>query len=200
MTAMTLRRRRAGFTILELVISMTILSVVLGASTLMLLKVQQQYTSRRGVAGTSDQLRSIELTLMRLFQTARANPKNITAVANLAMVVNPIGRSGSTWDNVELRADFNPVDGTVNGNLENVRIELTKDTVFVRWKKGGTAEPIAYPVKELRFQFYRLDGTEITNVTAAGDSARRVRVTIGIPSDAQSAAIIRRETWLSLRN
>jgi prepilin-type N-terminal cleavage/methylation domain-containing protein len=197
---MTLRRRRAGFTILELVISMTILSVVLGASTIMLLKVQQQYTSRRGVAGTTDQLRSIELTLMRLFQTARANPKNITAVANLAMVVNPIGRSGSTWDNVELRADFNPVDGTVNGNLENVRIELTQDTVFVRWKKGGTAEPIAYPVKELRFQFYRLDGTEITNVTAAGDSARRVRITIGLPVDAQSAAIIRRETWLSLRN
>jgi prepilin-type N-terminal cleavage/methylation domain-containing protein len=197
---MTLRRRRAGFTILELVISMTVLSLVLGATTIMLLKVQQQYTSHRGVAATNDQLRSLELTLLRLFRTARANPKNIAVPANFAMVVNPIGRSGSSWDNVELRADFNPVDGTVNGDLENVRVELTKDTVFVRWKKGATAAPIAYPVKELRFQFYRLNGTEITNVVAAGDSARRVKVTIGIPAGSESSAIIRRETWLSLRN
>lgn len=194
---MTVRRSRAGFTILELVISMTVLSVVLGATTILLLRVQQQYTLQRGVSATHEQLRSLELTLTRLFRTARADPM-AKAGANAAMVVNPIGRVN--WDNVELRADFNPVDGLVNGNLENVRVELTKDTVFVRWKKGGTPEPIAYPVKELRFQFYALSGTELTDATAAASQSRRVKVTIGIPAGGGSAAVIRRETWMSLRN
>jgi prepilin-type N-terminal cleavage/methylation domain-containing protein len=196
---MRAHRRRAGFTLIELLISMVVLSIVLGGTTMTLLRVQQQYTAQRATIEARDQARFLEMILTNLFRTAGANPMRITPASNVAMVVNPLGRSGTSWNNVDIRADFNPVDGTLDGELENVRVALTSDTVYIRLNVATTPEPIAYPVSELRFQFYALDGTEITNATTVPTSARRVRISIAVPTK-QSSNVIRREIWIALRN
>ena len=191
-------RARSGFTVLELIVSMAVLSIVIAASTMTLLGVQKQYTAQRTTTEARETIRSVEIVLQRAFRTARVNPRNMAA-ANVAMVVNPLARSGSGWNNVELRGDFNPVDATVNGDWEDVRVELTSDTVYVRWKKAGPKEPVAYPVTDLRFQFYALDGTEITNAATAGAAARRVKVTMAVPVP-KTSTTLQRELWIYLRN
>jgi prepilin-type N-terminal cleavage/methylation domain-containing protein len=191
--------RRAGFSLIELLISMVVLSIVLGGTTMTLLRVQQQYMVQRATIEARDQARFLEMILTNLFRTSGANPARITPASNVAMVVNPLGRSGTSWNNVDIRADFNPVDRALDGDLENVRVALTSDTVYIRQSALATAEPIAYPVTQLRFQFYTLDGTEITDATAAPTSARRVKITIAVPTK-QSLNVIRREIWIALRN
>lgn len=193
------QRGRLGFTMLELLISMVVLSIVLAGTTVTLLRVQQQYSTQRSTVEAREQARFLELMIANVFRTSGANPKRIAPRSNVAMVVNPLGRSGAIWNNVDLRADFNPVDSLLDGDMETVRIELTSDTVFMRSKLGGDLEPLAYPVSELRFQFYTLDGTEITDAAAAATTSRRVRVTIGIPVKG-SPTIVRRESWIALRN
>lgn len=198
MTHITRRRTRNGFTILELIVSLVVLGAILGASTMTLLRVQKQYIQQRTTTEARETIRALEMVLQRGFRTARVNPAN-AAPANVAMVVNPLARTGASWNNVDLRGDFNPVDATVTGDWEDVRVELTSDTVYVRWRKGGTKEPVAYPVSQLRFQFYTLDGTEITEATAAGANARRVKVTMAVPV-LKTSTTLQRELWISLRN
>jgi prepilin-type N-terminal cleavage/methylation domain-containing protein len=187
--------RRAGFTVAELVISMTILGIVLAGSTIVLLQVQRQYTVQRGDAQARETVRSLELVLGRLFRAARADPTGM-AGANVAMVVGP---SGPPFTNVEIRSDSYTVDGTVNQETENVRVTIASDTVYVRWKKGGVLQPFAYPVSQLRFQFYDLAGTTELTTAAAAAGARRVKVTIGVPVP-KSSDVLTREIWFALRN
>lgn len=188
---------RAGFTLPELIVAMTVLGLVLAASTGTLLRMQQQYTAQRSTIEARETIRSLELLIARLFRTSGANPLNLP-VANVQPVINPLGRTGN-WNNIDLRADFNPVDGALDGEFESTRLALTFDTVFVRITGAGALEPAAYPVSQLRFQFYAADGTEITNAATAATAARRVKVTIGVPVK-NSTTTLRRELWVSLRN
>jgi prepilin-type N-terminal cleavage/methylation domain-containing protein len=191
-------RRRAGFTLPELVVSMLALSLVLAGATITLLRMQQQYTAQRETVEARETIRALELLLARLFRTSGANPRNLPA-ADVRMVVNPLGSPGVTWTNVDLRADFNPADGTLTGHFENARVALLGDTVYVRITDGGPLEPVAYPVSRLRFQFYAADSTEITDAAAAAAGARRVRITIGVPVK-KTSTTLGRELWVSLRN
>lgn len=196
MTRSSTVRSRSGFTVAELIISMTILAIIIAGSTMTLLHVQRQYTEQRGVSESRETARSLELLFGRLFRNARANPRNM-APAGVAMAVNPAG--SKVWDNVELKADFNPSDADVLDQLETVRIHKSNDTIYARWAaKGVTPEPVAYPVSKLLFQFYDVAGTELTT-TATAAGARRVKVTIGVPVP-KTSETIERVTWYTIRN
>jgi prepilin-type N-terminal cleavage/methylation domain-containing protein len=198
MTQAISRRRRTGFTLPELLVSITVLGLVLGTSSVTLLKVQQQYTAQRATTEARETLRAVELLVTRVLRTARANPRNIAPASKVAMVLDPLGRA-KIMDNIEVRADFNPVDSALTGDWEDVHIELTADTVFVRWTQGGALEPMAYPVTALQFDFYALDGTPLTDPVAAAATARRVQVTIGVPVP-NSTTVLWSDLWISLRN
>jgi type II secretory pathway pseudopilin PulG len=191
-------RARTGFTVAELMVSLVVLGAVIATSTATLLKVQRQYTSQRTVTETRETLRAVEMVVQRAFRNARVNPRNMAA-ANVQLVPNAKGPGTWSWQsNVDIRGDFNPVDANTNGDWENMRIEHVNDTVYVRWRNLGPRDPVAYPVSSLVFQYYALDGTEIT---AAGPAAgaRRVRVTMSAPVP-NTSTTLQRETWIYLRN
>jgi prepilin-type N-terminal cleavage/methylation domain-containing protein len=193
------RKRRGGFTLPELIVSMSVLGLVLAGSTATLLKIQQQYTSQRGTVEARETIRSLELLFSRLFRTQGANPLNMTP-SSVRMTVSPVDPYATEWSSVELRADFNPADGALIGDFENASIKKSNDTVYVRFVDGGDFEAVAYPVSELRFQFYEANGTtEITNPGTAAVSGRRVKITIGAPIK-KTSKTLRRELWVSLRN
>jgi prepilin-type N-terminal cleavage/methylation domain-containing protein len=200
----TIRRLplRKGFTVAELMVSLVVLAAVVGASTATLLKVQKQYTTQRATTETRETLRAVEMVVQRAFRNARVNPRNV-ACCTLAMAVDPLGRAatnGGIFDMVDIRGDFNPIDGLAKGDWEDVRIERTNDTVYVRYKlaAGVNKEPVAYPVSQLRFQFYDLARNELTTAGAAA-AARSVRVTMAAPVP-NTSATLKRELWIFLRN
>jgi hypothetical protein len=193
-------RLRTGFTVAELMVSLVVLAAVVGASTATLLKVQKQYNTQRTVTETRETLRAVEMVVQRAFRNARVNPRNASA-ATVGMVVDPLGRAatnGGIFNMVDIRGDFNPIDGLAKGDWEDVRVELTQDTVYVRYKQNVDKEAVAYPVSQLRFQFYNLAGTELTTAgTAAG--ARSVKVTMAAPVP-KTSTTLKRELWIFLRN
>jgi type II secretory pathway pseudopilin PulG len=197
MSARVPSARRAGFTISELVISMTILGFMLAGSTITLLTVQRQYTAQRATAEARETARSLEIVFGRLFRNARANPQNLASTSVAVVVNHPNG--STNWNNIEVRSDFNPADGLLTGNMENVAIQLTRDTVYITWRKNGPKEAVAYPVSSLRFQFFAIDSTEITAPALAGAQGRRVKVTVGVPVP-KTSEILQRESWFTLRN
>lgn len=193
------RRRRSGFTLVELLISMIVLSVVLGGTAITMTKMQRQYTSQRGAVEARDAARSLEVMLGALFRTAGANPRRITTSGVLmsSLTVDPLARG--VWNNVDLQADFNPVDSLLTGELEQVHVRLTNDTVYLRMRSGGTLDPVVAPVSQLLFRFYDVDGNEITNAAQVPATARRVRMTIRVPIR-NSSQTVERDSWIAIRN
>lgn len=191
--SLTEPRRRRGFSLIELMIAMTLLSIVMGAVVSVIVRVQRDYARQRIRSDAMTALRSSELLLSRVFRTAGADPNRINVVG---IVAEPAG-AGS----VRVRADFNPADGDVADLLEDVQFDLSGGVMRVRWQAGGAVTPLVQPVSSLAFEYFRRDGSQITNLANA-DSARRVRITITSPitTDVGGASTLQSVVWAYVRN
>lgn len=184
---------RAGFTLTELLVSMTLLSVVMGSVVSVVTHVQADYARQRSRDASMIAVRSAELLLDRVFRGAGADPNGIGVVG---IVAQPNG-AGS----VRVRADFNPADGDVTDPLEDVIVDRSGRDMRVQWQAGGTMTPLVTPVSGLMFEYYRRDGTQITNLANA-DSAKRVRIVISSPVTDRfgNVTTLRSESWAFVRN
>jgi prepilin-type N-terminal cleavage/methylation domain-containing protein len=188
------RRIQGGFTLVELMISITLLAVVMGAITGTVLSMQRGYIRQREVARTEDALRVAELTISRILQTAGSNPLNMTGAG--APRIDPLL---APFDTVRVVADYNPVDGDVADLLEDMQVWVTGDTLYVIWQAGQAAVPVAFPVRSVLFQ-YDSAGTVLTVPARITNNATRVRVTLMAPRHSRTTALARRDTWVYLRN
>lgn len=190
------RTARRGFTLPELIIAMTMLSLVMASIVSVIVKVQRDYTRQRGQINSVEALRTTELLLTRVMRTARANPLAVTGLTS----INPNPLAHATFDNVRVLADFNPADGDVADPLEDVLVSVSADTLRIRWSAGLSTEPVVFPVSNLLFEYFAADGTAITTTDVS--TAKRVRMTIDVPIVTASGGTTTRRTvaWAYLRN
>jgi prepilin-type N-terminal cleavage/methylation domain-containing protein len=185
---------RAGFTLIELMISLTMLAIVLGGLTTSMVTMQRGYTRQRETARSEDALRNAEVVLSSIFRYAGANPRNITGAG--APRIDPLT---PPFDTVRVVADFNPADADVADLLEDVQVYALNDTLFVRWQAGAAAAPVAWPVRSLAFQ-YDSSGTILATNVDAARAAKRVRITLQAPKHARTDQLATRISWIYLRN
>jgi prepilin-type N-terminal cleavage/methylation domain-containing protein len=191
------RQARAGFTLVEMMISLTLLAIVMGGLTTVMVSMQRGYTRQRETARSEDALRNAELTISSILRYAGANPLNMTGAA--APRIDPYA---PPFDTLRIVADFNPVDGAVTGLLEDVLVYAVNDTLYVRWQgpaAGVPAAPVAWPVRSLAFQFDS-SGTILATNVAVARAATRARVTLEAPKHSRTAQLARRISWVYLRN
>lgn len=184
---------RAGFTLAELLVSMTMLTVVMGSVVSVMMQVQRDYSRQKSRDESMIAVRSAELLMSRVFRTAGADP---TTVGVTGIVAQPNG-AGS----VRVRADFNPADGDTNDDLEDVTIDVVGTGMRVKWRGDGAPMELAKPVSTLTFEYYRRDGTQITDLAYA-DSAKRVKIVITSPMTDRdgNTTTLRSESWAFVRN
>jgi len=186
-------RRRAGFTLAEVIVSFTLLGFVMSALVKTMVGVMKSYGEQTRSARSAESLRAAEMMLTRIMRNSRADLRN-TGTAT----INPDPLSHGTFDNVRVRSDLNS-DGDVSDNLEDVRIQVTADTMFVKWYGSGPEQAAAYPVRSILFEYYTTDGTPVTTKGTV-PTASRVRLTITVPAEPGSSTLIRRQSWVYLRN
>lgn len=184
---------RSGFTLVELVVAMTLLAVVMGAVVATVVRVQREVVRQTAEQEMQETLRTTELLVTRALRTARADPfrRGIGAIDP-----NPLNHA--SWDNVRATGDHNPADGDLSDPLEDVQVYVRHDTLFARWQAGQAGQFYAHPVRAILFEYFAPDGTPVT-LASQIDNAQRVRIRIDVPA-VRGGTIIRRETWVYLRN
>lgn len=187
------RSREAGFTLVELIISMVLLAIVLGGLLGTVTRTQQSYVKQRTSTRSHETLGLVELTLTRLIRSARSDPLEVKLSG---ITPNPLNHA--TWDNIAVRSDFNPADGDVDDIMEDVQLSVASDTLFVRWQKNGPTTAMAYPVRSLLFQYYATNGVLLTNAADVVGAAR-VKFTISVPGE-PGTPLVKRSTWVTIRN
>ena len=100
------RQGRAGFTLIEMMISLTLLAVVMGGVTTVMVSMQRGYTRERETARSEDALRNAELTISSILRYAGANSRNMTG----AEASRGSTRYAPPFDTLRMVADFNPAD------------------------------------------------------------------------------------------
>lgn len=185
---------RAGFTLIELMISLTMLAIVLGALTTSMVSMQRGYTRQRETARSEDALRNAEVVLSSILRYAGANPLNLGGGG--APRIDPYE---PPFDSLRVVADFNPANGVVTNLLEDVLVYAVNDTLYVRWQAGAAEAPVAWPVRSLAFQ-YDSSGTIWATRDDAMRAAKRVRITLQAPRHSRTNQLATRTSWIYLRN
>ena len=193
----TMERRAAehGFTLIELIVSMSLLSVVLAGFFGAILTTQRLYTVQLGIARAQESLRTAEFAISTVLRTAGADPNNTGATL---LDPNPLGMGG--FDNLRVVSDFNPADGDTDDLLEDVLVWVESDTLLIRWSSAGQGQAMAYPVTRIGFRYFANDGTELTNAAEVAAGATRVIILLVAARDPRSGTVERRESWVYLRN
>ncbi len=188
------RTRRAGFSLIEMMIALGLLGVIIAAMGGTIISVIRSYGRQTRAIHAQESLRSVELLLTRLVRSGRADPFSTN---NATIAPDPLGRG--TFDNIRVRSDFNPADGLLTGLLEDTQAHVASDTLYVRWQAGAQPQAVAFPVRSIRFEYFATNGTAITTA-AQIPNATRVRLTLAVPRDTGSVLLIRRQSWIYLRN
>jgi prepilin-type N-terminal cleavage/methylation domain-containing protein len=189
-----LKQPRAGFTLIELMISLTMLGIVLGGLTTSMVSMQRGYVRNKETARSEDALRDAEVVLSSILRYAGANPLNMTGAG--APQIDPLQ---PPFDTLRVVADFNPGDGDVLDPLEDVQVYAINDTLYVRWQAAAAPAPVAWPVRTLAFQYDSSGTIWATNVDAAR-AAKRVRITLQAPKHSRTDQLATRISWIYLRN
>jgi prepilin-type N-terminal cleavage/methylation domain-containing protein len=199
-------RPRSGFSLVELIVSLTLLSVVLSAVTAVTVRTQRDFTRQRDLIHAQENLRTADMLIRTVLRSALADPTNSSTVrAGLLLHPDPFNTGG--WrSSIRVTSDFNKPDGVLTGELEDVSIRVLSDTLLVRLRSSGPELAYLHPVRSLHFTYFDQNGDSITTqagvvTNATGQTAvRRVRYVVTAPARGAAGDSIRRETWVYLRN
>jgi prepilin-type N-terminal cleavage/methylation domain-containing protein len=176
--------QRAGFTLVELILAMT-LTGVLGVAAVRLFVVQHQAFVRQGEGIRRTQNARAGFDLMtREMRNAGYDPRG-TATAGV-----------TTWSTEAFgwTADLN-ADGTADGDGERVEYRLAEDGTLIR-RENEVDVAVAEHVTELRFAYFA-DAGETPATSADEIELVAIRLAYDTPRGVASATL---ETRVALRN
>jgi prepilin-type N-terminal cleavage/methylation domain-containing protein len=188
-------RNRPGFSIMEMMVATAIFTIVMGSLMSVVIDLQRRFVDQRERVRAQESLRVAQMTLAPLMRSAGADPKG---TALTGMEVDP--DNNGIFDDIRIKTDFNPIDGDVADVLEDVHVYVASDTLWIRWQTGQAAQPLAFPIKSLRFEYYGNNGAKMLTVPETV-GATRARFILESPRDARTKQLERTEAWwVNLRN
>lgn len=165
--------RASGFTLMELLVSMSIGMVVLAALAKTFTVQSRQNTAEEQVAQMQGNARAALDLMVREIQMAKYNPAG-TAFSSAYGVTYSASE-------LEVKADMNG-DGTIStssGSVEDIIYARDAVNNYITRKLGstGTAEIVADNITAFTFAYYDANGSA---VTSSGNSGNIRKVTINI--------------------
>ena len=186
------RRARKGFTLIEMMVSMTLLVIIMGSVFGVMAQSQREYAAQREVVRAKETLQGVEILLTRVLKSGRADPRQLGIG-----LLDPDPLGNGVFDNIRVVSDLNG-DGLTTAAMEDVEVRLEADTLWMRWQTGTAEQAVAIEVAELEFNYYAMDGTELTTAADAAEAAR-VKTTVAVRRP-DAGGLLRRESWTQIRN
>lgn len=189
------RNPSAGFTLVEMMIAVSILGIVLAGVLGLVLGAQNEYVRQRDVNRSQDALRTAETVITTALRSARADPYETGGA-----LLDPDPSGDGAFDDLRVVSDFNPADGDMDDPLEDVQFRVDSDSLKARWEAGGSFEVLAHPVESLGFTWYDGNDAVISSAGSVESDAVKVRVELRANRGPASSAPDRLESWVHLRN
>lgn len=157
------RKNQEGFSLIELLLVCVMLTVILGIITVVVSGLQSNYAQRRSRV---EQLNDGSAVLDLITHIIRVAGANTTSQA-----LTPTGTN-----QLRIRADWNPMDGNLNGQYEDVTFFVSNKTLSIRNEITTVQTDLVSNVNSLKFEYFDSNG----NTTANPTQIARVKITLEI--------------------
>lgn len=166
-------RSAAGFTVVGMIVAFFILGLMLSPLLRTLLTAQRGFVWSRQRSQVAGSVRYAQLSLTRYMRIAGSSPYGASFRG-----IDPDPRGDGLFDDVRLRADYNPADGDTDDRGEDLTFYVRGDTMFVTFGADGVEEPYLVGVDSLAFEYYDRDGAVITDPDRVAGWAASARVVV----------------------
>jgi hypothetical protein len=179
-----------------MIVAFVILGVMLAPLLGTLMTVQKSFVWSRQRSQVAGSVRYAQLSLTRFMRIAGSNPYGASFIA-----IDPDPRRDGLFDDVRLRADYNPADGDTDDLGEDLTFYVRGNTMFVRFGVDGVEEPYLVGIDSLAFEYYDRDGSVITDLERVAGWATSVRMVVrGRAESEQRSAVLVLAGLVHLRN
>lgn len=194
-----MRRRQAGFSLIEMLTVLGVLTIVLLAVGQLVDRLQRQYDSQRRQVEAVDNARAALDTIVRLVRLAGNNPRGLVGLQAISPDLYGIG----SLDAIGLQSDWNPADGALGDPYENI-VFFVVDGRLMKREAGDPPEGIEFAagIESMAFSYFDTDMNPLPNATASPGAIAFVAISLvmrpqgpGLPavSVEAGAAVRRRE-------
>jgi hypothetical protein len=183
---MTDKRQRigkAGFGTLAMIVALALLGFTLVPVLGTVVTAQRGFVKSREQARAAGSVRYAHLALTRLMRIAGSSPMGPDIQG-----IDPDPMANGNFDNVRLRADYNPADGDILDAAEDLIFFVRSDTMYVKSGLAGVEEPYLIGVDSLAFEYFASDGSVISDPALVNEYAVAAEVTIRSKGETRSGA------------
>ncbi len=185
----------AGFTVVGMMVAFVVLGLVLSPLVRTLLTAQEGFVISRQRAQTAGSVRYAHLALTRFMRNAGSSPYRVPIEG-----IDPDPRRDGRFDDVRLRADYNPADGDTDDLGEDLTFYVRADTLFMR-SGADLEQPYLIGVDSLAFEYYDRKGKLITDPDRVTERAASARVVVrGTVGSVENPSVRTLEGHVRLRN
>ena len=161
------KNRESGFSLIELLIAMTLGLVVLGAISSVFLGQRQTYGTQEQITDMVQTARAAMDMMSREIRIAGYNPANA-------------GFNGITYDSsqLQIQADINGDGNTSSDPNENITYTYDAENFRIDRNTGSGGQPFAENIEAFNFVYLEADGTTEVNTFADTGNIRQIQITI----------------------
>lgn len=175
-----------GFSLIELMIAMTVVLIVLGILASILAGINYQFRTQRPRLEAVNNAQTTADTIVRLIRMAGNRPVNCASTFLVPSPAPSAPLANGYFGVLRVRADWNPVDCSLGGVEEDVTFSVNNGIFYL---DAARQIPFVDKIAALRFKLFDQNNAVITDPALAA-AAKFIRVEIDtIAPDGTSATV-----------
>jgi prepilin-type N-terminal cleavage/methylation domain-containing protein len=163
-----------GFSLIELMIAMTVVLIVLGILASILAGINRQFRTQRPRLEAVNNAQTVADTIVRLVRMAGNRPVNCASTFLVPPPAPSAPLANEYFGSLRVQADWNPADCSLNGVEEDVTFSVNNGIFYL---DSAQQIPFVDKISALRFKLFDKNNLVITN-TALATGTKFVRVEI----------------------
>jgi prepilin-type N-terminal cleavage/methylation domain-containing protein len=198
-TKLTKNISQNGFSLIELLISMVIVSIILGILSSIIWGVNKSYAVHRPrMESVSDANAALDI-MARLIRMAGNNPNAIAGLQG----IDPGTAVSGQYNTIRIRSDWHgnttsgPPDGDTNDSFEDITFTVVSGQLLKQENPADTA-PVEFldNVDSIRFTYFDTNNTPITDPVANNSAIARVNIEIDTQTPDSTAVTFKTSVYL----
>jgi prepilin-type N-terminal cleavage/methylation domain-containing protein len=152
--------RSKGFSLIELMIAMTIVLMVLGILASILAGINYQFRTQRPRLETVNNAQTAADTIVRLIRMAGNRPTNCPSTFLVPAPTPSSALTNGYFGTLRVQSDWNPADCSLNGVEEDVTFSVNNGIFYL---DAAQQVPFVDKISALRFKLYDKNNSVITD-------------------------------------
>jgi prepilin-type N-terminal cleavage/methylation domain-containing protein len=163
-----------GFSLIELMIAMTIVLIVLGVLASIMAGINNQFKTQRPRLEAVSNGQTAADTIVRLIRMAGNRPLNCVSTFLVSTPVPSAALANGYFGSLRIQSDWNAPDCTLNGVEEDVTFSAANNVFYL---DAARQNPFVDKISALRFKLFDKDNAVITDPNLATNT-KLIRVEV----------------------